>query len=112
MRRAAKVMEVRRKEIGFIIDDSIYDSFLECSAERVRKLKFGTRRSRAWIALRSGAGDDIAHVNDQPVNDLPYSPFGDEKNSGIDRFNGSWVISAFNDRPMGFCAAQAAAVCF
>jgi aldehyde dehydrogenase (NAD+) len=37
----------------------------------------------------------MAHVNDQPVNDLPGSPFGGEKNSGIGRFNGRWAIDAF-----------------
>lgn len=37
----------------------------------------------------------MAHVNDQPVNDLPFSPFGGEKNSGIGRFNGTWAIDAF-----------------
>jgi aldehyde dehydrogenase (NAD+) len=37
----------------------------------------------------------MAHVNDQPVNDLPNNPFGGEKNSGIGRFNGEWVIDAF-----------------
>lgn len=37
----------------------------------------------------------MVHVNDQPVIDLPNSPFGGEKNSGIGRFNGEWVIEAF-----------------
>ncbi|SDY71950.1 aldehyde dehydrogenase family protein [Nitrosomonas sp. Nm58] len=37
----------------------------------------------------------MAHVNDQPVNDLPYNPFGGEKNSGIGRFNGIWAVAAF-----------------
>lgn len=37
----------------------------------------------------------MAHVNDQPVNDLPYNPFGGEKNSGVGRFNGVWAIAAF-----------------
>lgn len=37
----------------------------------------------------------MAHINDQPVNDLPYSPFGGEKNSGIGRFNGTWAVAAF-----------------
>ncbi|HNP52706.1 MAG TPA: aldehyde dehydrogenase family protein [Nitrosomonas nitrosa] len=37
----------------------------------------------------------MAHINDQPVNDLPYSPFGGEKNSGIGRFNGAWAVAAF-----------------
>ena len=37
----------------------------------------------------------MAHVNDQPVNDLPFNPFGGEKNSGIGRFNGRWAVDAF-----------------
>jgi aldehyde dehydrogenase (NAD+) len=37
----------------------------------------------------------MAHVNDQSVNDLPYNPFGGEKNSGIGRFNGAWAVAAF-----------------
>ena len=37
----------------------------------------------------------MAHVNDQPVIDLPTCPFGGEKNSGIGRFNGEWAIEAF-----------------
>ena len=37
----------------------------------------------------------MAHINDQPVNDLPYNPFGGEKNSGIGRFNGTWSVAAF-----------------
>ena len=37
----------------------------------------------------------MAHVNAQPVLDLPNSPFGGEKNSGIGRFNGAWAIEAF-----------------
>ncbi|RJQ84629.1 MAG: aldehyde dehydrogenase family protein [Desulfobacteraceae bacterium] len=45
------------------------------------------------LALRFEAG--MAHVNDQPVNDLPYNPFGGEKNSGIGRLNGRWAIDAF-----------------
>jgi aldehyde dehydrogenase (NAD+) len=45
------------------------------------------------FALRIESG--MAHVNDQPVNDLPNCPFGGEKNSGIGRFGGDWVIQAF-----------------
>jgi len=37
----------------------------------------------------------MTHVNDQPVNDLPFNPFGGEKNSGIGRFNGKWSVGAF-----------------
>src|SRR5690606_13410718 len=46
------------------------------------------------FARRIEAG--MAHVNDQPVNDLPCSPFGGEKNSGIGRFNGQWAVHAFS----------------
>jgi len=45
------------------------------------------------FAQRVQAG--MSHVNDQPVNDLPFNPFGGEKNSGIGRFNGKWGIEAF-----------------
>jgi len=45
------------------------------------------------FAQRIQAG--MAHVNDQPVNDVPGNPFGGEKNSGIGRFNGEWAIQAF-----------------
>jgi aldehyde dehydrogenase (NAD+) len=37
----------------------------------------------------------MAHVNDQPVIDLPTCPFGGEKNSGVGRFNGHWAVEAF-----------------
>ena len=53
-----------------------------------RDLERGTRFARR---LQIG----MVHVNDQPVNDLPNNPFGGEKNSGIGRFNGPWVVSAF-----------------
>ena len=45
------------------------------------------------FARRIEAG--MAHVNDQPVNDSPFNPFGGEKNSGIGRFNGRWAVDAF-----------------
>ena len=47
----------------------------------------------ARFAQRMECG--MAHVNDQPVNDLPNCPFGGEKNSGIGRFGGEWAIEAF-----------------
>jgi aldehyde dehydrogenase (NAD+) len=53
-----------------------------------RDLERGVRFARS---IEAG----MAHVNDQPVNDLPFSPFGGEKNSGIGRFNGRWAIDAF-----------------
>lgn len=45
------------------------------------------------FAQRLEAG--MAHVNDQPVNDGMFNPFGGEKNSGLGRFNGTWAVDAF-----------------
>jgi aldehyde dehydrogenase (NAD+) len=49
------------------------------------------RATRFAQRLESG----MAHVNDQPVNDLANNPFGGEKNSGIGRFGGDWAVDAF-----------------
>ena len=55
---------------------------------------FGGDIERATrFAQRLEAG--MAHVNDQPVNDLANNPFGGEKNSGIGRFGGDWAVDAF-----------------
>ena len=45
------------------------------------------------FALGIEAG--MTHINDQPVNDLPNAPFGGEKNSGIGRFGGDWIVEEF-----------------
>jgi aldehyde dehydrogenase (NAD+) len=45
------------------------------------------------FALQMKAG--MTHVNDQPVNDLANNPFGGEKNSGLGRFGGDWIIDEF-----------------
>jgi aldehyde dehydrogenase (NAD+) len=58
------------------------------SAVFTRNAEHGLR-----FARRVQAG--MTHINDQPVNDLPFSPFGGEKNSGIGRFNGRWAVDAF-----------------
>lgn len=54
------------------------------TSDRERGLRFAT-------SVEAG----MTHVNDQPVNDLPFNPFGGEKNSGIGRFNGHWAVDAF-----------------
>jgi aldehyde dehydrogenase (NAD+) len=54
---------------------------------------FGSLERATRFAQRLEAG--MAHVNDQPVNDLPNNPFGGEKNSGIGRFGGDWAVEAF-----------------
>lgn len=37
----------------------------------------------------------MVHVNDQSVNDEAHMPFGGEKDSGLGRFNGEWVLEEF-----------------
>jgi aldehyde dehydrogenase (NAD+) len=46
------------------------------------------RGLRFALALRAG----MTHVNDATVNDSPNSPFGGEKNSGIGRYGGEWIM--------------------
>jgi aldehyde dehydrogenase (NAD+) len=58
------------------------------SAVFTRNVERGMR-----VALRVQAG--MTHVNDSPVNDLPNCPFGGEKNSGLGRFGGEWIIEEF-----------------
>jgi aldehyde dehydrogenase (NAD+) len=58
------------------------------SAVFTRDLARGVRFAQA---IEAG----MAHVNDQPINDLPNNPFGGVKNSGIGRFGGRWAVQAF-----------------
>lgn len=55
---------------------------------------FGTDRYHAMeIAKRLQSG--MVHVNDQSIGDEPHVMFGGEKQSGIGRFNGAWVLNKF-----------------
>jgi aldehyde dehydrogenase (NAD+) len=45
------------------------------------------------FALQIEAG--MTHINDSTVNDTANNMFGGEKNSGIGRFGGDWVIAEF-----------------
>ena len=45
------------------------------------------------VARRIEAG--MTHVNDISIQDSPFNMFGGEKNSGIGRFNGDWIVSEF-----------------
>jgi Aldehyde dehydrogenase family len=52
---------------------------------------FTRDRARGELfALRIEAG--MTHINDHSVADVPTGPFGGEKNSGIGRFGGEWII--------------------
>jgi aldehyde dehydrogenase (NAD+) len=37
----------------------------------------------------------MTHVNDISIQDSPFNMFGGEKNSGLGRFNGDWIVSEF-----------------
>ncbi len=54
-----------------------------------------TRDAERGVRFARGIECGMAHVNDQSVNDIPFSPFGGEKNSGSGRFNGQWAVEAF-----------------
>jgi aldehyde dehydrogenase (NAD+) len=48
-----------------------------------------TRGMRFARQIRAG----MTHINDIPVQDSPFNMFGGEKNSGIGRFNGDWIVA-------------------
>lgn len=45
------------------------------------------------LARRLESG--MVHVNDQSITHEPHVMFGGEKNSGVGRFNGHWVVDKF-----------------
>jgi aldehyde dehydrogenase (NAD+) len=45
------------------------------------------------FAQRIEAG--MTHINDITIHDYPHVMFGGEKNSGLGRFNGKWIIEEF-----------------
>ncbi|WP_426137444.1 aldehyde dehydrogenase family protein [Psychrobacter sp. TWR1-1-1] len=58
------------------------------SAVFTKDMAKGMRFARG---IRAG----MTHINDISVNDESNLPFGGEKNSGIGRFNGEWVLEEF-----------------
>ncbi|WP_263357671.1 aldehyde dehydrogenase family protein [Acidicapsa ligni] len=51
------------------------------------------RERGVQFALKVEAG--MTHVNDHSVDDTSTGPFGGEKNSGLGRFGGDWIIHEF-----------------
>lgn len=47
------------------------------------------------VRFAQGIEAGMTHVNDTSVEDEPHTPFGGEKNSGIGRFGGDWIIDEF-----------------
>lgn len=55
---------------------------------------FSANEARAVnFALSVEAG--MTHVNDITIADYPHVMFGGEKNSGVGRFNGHWIVDEF-----------------
>lgn len=55
---------------------------------------FSANEARATrFALGIDAG--MTHINDSSVDDQPNSPFGGEKNSGLGRYGGEWIMEEF-----------------
>ena len=51
-----------------------------------------TRNVERGVQLAREVETGMIHVNDQSVNDEPNAPFGGEKESGMGRFGGEWVM--------------------
>lgn len=68
-----------------IANDSMYGL---SSAVFTADMQKGLRFARGITA-------GMTHINDISVNDESNMPFGGEKNSGIGRFNGEWILEEF-----------------
>jgi aldehyde dehydrogenase (NAD+) len=51
-----------------------------------------TRDQEGGVRVALGVQAGMTHVNDSSVDDTPTGPFGGEKNSGIGRFGGDWIL--------------------
>ncbi len=51
-----------------------------------------TTNMEKGLRFARGIRAGMTHINDITVNDESNAPFGGEKNSGIGRFNGEWVL--------------------
>ncbi len=54
-----------------------------------------TRDKERGLRFALGVQAGMTHVNNHSVDDTPTGPFGGEKNSGIGRFGGEWIIHEF-----------------
>jgi len=51
-----------------------------------------TRDEARGLRFALGLEAGMTHINDSSVDDTPTGPFGGEKNSGIGRFGGEWIM--------------------
>jgi Aldehyde dehydrogenase family len=54
-----------------------------------------TRDIERGVAFVQRLRVGMSHVNDQPIADAAYAPFGGERNSGVGRFNAEWIIDEY-----------------
>jgi len=54
-----------------------------------------TRDKERGLKFALGVQAGMTHINDHSVDDTPTGPFGGEKNSGLGRFGGEWIIHEF-----------------
>ncbi|MGV1988650.1 aldehyde dehydrogenase family protein [Agrobacterium sp. 22-221-1] len=54
-----------------------------------------TRDEARGLAFAQRIEAGMTHINDITVHDYPHVMFGGEKNSGLGRFNGRWIIEEF-----------------
>lgn len=54
-----------------------------------------TENMERGLNFARGIYAGMTHINDITVDDQPLAPFGGEKNSGIGRFNGDYVMEEF-----------------
>ena len=67
-----------------VVDASIYDRWAVFTRDGERGVRF---------ALRVEAG--MTHVNEHSVDDTSTGPCGGEKNGGLGRFGGEWILREF-----------------
>ena len=54
-----------------------------------------TRNHERGVAFALQIEAGMTHINDITVDDQAHAPFGGEKNSGLGRFNGDWILEEF-----------------
>ena len=55
-----------------------------------------TSNKERGLAFALGIDAGMTHINAISVADEPTAPFGGEKNSGLGRFNGHWILEEFS----------------
>lgn len=54
-----------------------------------------TENAARGLAFAQQIEAGMTHINDMTVHDYPHVMFGGEKNSGLGRFNGKWIVEEF-----------------